>query len=642
MALNLENRKSIPKDLRSAVRQAIVNKDQYKLCATIQQVLNPESCPSDVIYTASRIKELEPAAAKELGLKTVQTWCARSVTVEPIVPYLITHAAMAGLRIDIKLGGYGSFIDEMVNPQGVLLRSSPELVLLLLDADDFAGQLPDACSKGETNRISDIIANTTSLIEKLIIGLRKHSTASLLIQGLLIPDNPVLGDITDVNVETGHVWAMHQLNHAIADLCRKNSNVVYFDQDHLAGRYGRSNWRDNRMFLSTRLGISSRFFSAYAKGIVKAIRPFFHSSCKVLCTDLDNTLWGGIVGEDGPDNILTGPDFPGNGFQSYQRYLKELAARGVLLTIVSKNNEDDVIEVFNKRGQDILVSLNDFASKRIGWQSKSEYIRSIADELSLGLSSFVFVDDSSVECEAMRLALPEVKVIQTPLNEPWKVVNAISESGYFDTHTITADDRNRLTDYKAQLQRDSLKKQVTSKEDFLASLDMVCQVVNALEAPLNRTVQLLSKTNQFNLTTRRHAASEVEAFANTKRNIVVAIRARDRFGDSGVVGVAICRLYKDIYIIDTFLLSCRVIGRGIESALLWYISNEAVKNGVTCLVGEYMPTSKNSVCSTFYTDHGFSLLSEYQEDLPLDLGSKRYELNLEQHIPEKPQWISFV
>jgi FkbH-like protein len=203
------------------------------------------------------------------------------------------------------------------------------------------------------------------------------------------------------------------------------------------------------------------------------------------------------------------------------------------------------------------------------------------------------------------------------------------------------DDRNRITDYKAQLQRGNLEKQLTSKEDFLVSLGIVCQVVNAVDAPLNRTVQLLSKTNQFNLTSRRHSLTEVEMLANKPGNIAVALRVRDRFGDSGVVGVALCHRNNDTGIIDTFLLSCRVIGRGIESALLWHLSQEAIKDGITTIIGEYIPTPKNSVCSTFYTDHGFRLLNECKNITLESANSQFYCLDLTKTLPEKPHWISF-
>jgi FkbH-like protein len=360
----------------------------------------------------------------------------------------------------------------------------------------------------------------------------------------------------------------------------------------------------------------------------------FRAPRKVLCTDLDNTLWGGVLGEDGADGIASGSAFPGNCYLDYQRYLKQLSSRGILLAIVSKNNEADVREAFTTRSADLAVSLDDFVACKIGWNEKSESFRELAQELSLGLDSFVFVDDNPVECEAIQLQLPEVAVVKASIQEPWKLVEILSGQSFFDAFLVTDDDVNRLNEYKAQTQRAELASSAGSRDDFLASLEIVCTFQSALQAPLARAVQLLAKTNQFNLTTRRHSAAEVEAFAANGQAVVV--RVRDRFGDAGVVGLALARKQGDSCIVDSLLLSCRVIGRGIETALLAFVAGHALKSGARKLVGEFIATAKNAPCANFYTDHGFVQRSGAETR---DSGTVFYELDLTASVPMVPEWI---
>jgi FkbH-like protein len=363
----------------------------------------------------------------------------------------------------------------------------------------------------------------------------------------------------------------------------------------------------------------------------------FRAPRKVLCTDLDYTLWGGVLGEDGADGIMTGSSFPGNCYFAYQRYLKELSSRGILLAIVSKNNEDDVQEAFRVRSSDLAIGLGDFVAYEINWNDKADSIRKLAQELSLGLDSFVFVDDNPVECEAIRQKLPEVAVIEAQVGEPWKLVEKLAEQDFFDATVVTMDDVNRVTEYKAQAQRAEAAAGCGSRDEFLASLEIVCTFQSALEAPLSRAVQLLAKTNQFNLTTRRRTAAEIERINETNGGQAVAVRVRDRFGDVGVVGLALAQNRDGVCFIDSLLLSCRVIGRGIETALLAFIAEQAILNGAKKLVGEFIATKKNACCARFYLDHGFAERASMDG---ADPNIVFYEFDLNTSTLSIPDWIS--
>jgi FkbH-like protein len=472
---------------------------------------------------------------------------------------------------------------------------------------------------------------------QLLRSYRAGSTARILLQGLVVPDCTSLGDVGEANLPHSLTNAVQRLNQRLAALCGTIADCVFFDVDRLAARAGRARWRDARMFLATRLAVAAEWFRDYARGMVRTFSTMYRAPRKVLCTDLDNTLWGGVLGEDGPEGIATGSAFPGNCYLEYQKYLQQLSSRGILLAIVSKNNEDDAREAFKVRAADLALSMDSFVALKINWNEKADSIRELAKELSLGLDSFVFVDDNAVECEAVRRQLPEVAVVEAHAAEPWRLVEVLSEQPFFDAAVVTGDDVHRVDEYRAQAKRAELASSVGSRDEFLASLGIVCAFQSALLAPLSRAVQLLAKTNQFNLTTRRRSAAEVEEYAAAEGGQAVVVRVRDRFGDAGVVGLALARRQGDSCVIDSLLLSCRVIGRGIESALLAYVGQQALRSGAKRLVGEYIATKKNAPCADFYSDHGFTRIIPSEE---VSSGPVFYELDLTASVLTSPKWIA--
>jgi FkbH-like protein len=627
---------------REALKLAAERGEGAGVLAALRALLGSGAVkPADFAFASTRLLGLSDESARAAGLKPLRVFCVRSVTVEPLLPQLVCFAASAGLLLRVEIGGYGSFADELMNPQGALARATPDLVLLIGDAEDLAGDLRPACAGGSADEIAAVAEATGRSLAGMITAFRRHSKARLVVQGLCQPDRPALGEIADANLARGEGWAIAEVNAALARACREAGDAVLFDVDRVAARVGRARFRDERMFRSNRVAVSAECFEPYARALVRAIRPLYFPARKVLVTDLDNTLWGGIVGEDGPDRVATAAEFPGNCYQEYQRLLRELTRRGILLAIASKNNPPDVEEAFARRERDILLRLDDFAAVQIGWIPKSEMLRTIAKQLSLGLDSFVFVDDNPVECAEIQLALPDVLAINIPAAEPWRIAGLVGEHlGVFDQIAITDDDRGRVAEYRAQKQRAELEAGAGSREEFLGSLGIVCTALSALDAPLSRTAQLLGKTNQFNLTTRRHSAGDVERMARLPGSQAWAVRVRDRFGDAGVVGVVLCTAQGSDCVIDSFLLSCRVIGREIEAALLWLVGMHAIAAGQTRLVGEYLPTKKNPPCAEFYPSHGFTAVDAAATPLGSSTGTV-YAYDLEDGPPPLPSWIRF-
>ena len=624
-------------DLRRRIKEAAASQDAGAAVTLARRIVAVSGKPADVMFCATTFTGIADALTTQLRAKRLKTYIVRSVTIEPILPFLTTEAVLSNYVLDLSVGGYGSYVDELLNPQSALAKFKPELVFILLDLEDIAGRLPTLCADGIGDAVETEIGESVARVEQLLRSFRSGSSARILFQGCVVPDQTSLGDVGEANLPHSLTNAVYQLNLRLAALCRTISDCVFFDVDHLAARHGRANWRDTRMFLASRLPVSSAFFGIYAGGLVRSFSPLFRAPRKVLCTDLDNTLWGGVLGEEGPEGIATGSAFPGNCYLEYQRYLKQLSSRGILLAIVSKNNDADVREAFQIRAADLGLTLDDFVATKISWNEKAASIRELAEELSLGLDSFVFVDDNPVECEAIRQQLPEVAVIAAPLEEPWKLVELLSAQPFFDAAVVTDDDANRLTEYKAQAQRAALETSAGNRDEFLASLEIVCTFLSALDAPLARSVQLLAKTNQFNLTTRRRSAAEVEEFASARGGQAIAVRVRDRFGDAGVVGLALARTEGDTCSIDSLLLSCRVIGRGIETALLAHLGENAIRAGATRLVGEFIPTKKNAPCADFYVDPGFVKDATSRDNSP---DSIFYQLDLTTAAPESPRWLT--
>jgi FkbH-like protein len=625
-------------DLRRRIKDAASAQDAGTAVTLARRLLAVSGKPADVMFCASTFTGIADTLTSQLRAKRLKIYIVRSVTIEPILPFLTTEAVLSNYVLDISVGGYGSYVDELLNPQSALAKFKPDLVFILLDLEDIAGRLPALCADGIGDSVEAEIGESVARVEQLLRSFRSGSSARILFQGCVVPDQTSLGDIGEANLPHSLTNAVYRLNQRLRAVCRSVSDCVFFDVDHLAARHGRANWRDRRMFLASRLAVSSTSFETYTRGLVRSFSPLFRAPRKVLCTDLDNTLWGGVLGEEGPEGIATGSAaFPGNCYLEYQTYLKQLSSRGILLAIVSKNNDADVREAFQIRAADLGLTLDDFVATKISWNEKAASIRELAEELSLGLDSFVFVDDNPVECEAIRQQLPEVAVIAAPVEEPWKLVELLSAQPFFDAAVVTDDDVNRLNEYKAQTQRAQLESVASNRDEFLASLEIVCTFLSALDAPLARSVQLLAKTNQFNLTTRRHSAAEVEEFASTPGGQAIAVRVRDRFGDAGVVGLALARTKGNICSIDSLLLSCRVIGRGIETALLAHLGANAIRAGATRLVGEFIPTKKNAPCVDFYVDHGFVKDATSIDASP---DSIFYQLDLTTAAPESPRWLT--
>jgi FkbH-like protein len=402
-----------------------------------------------------------------------------------------------------------------------------------------------------------------------------------------------------------------------ASLRRHLPESAYFlDLGEVSGIAGRSSFYDMRNYYWTKQPFGEEGVRLLAEHLWAGVRALSTGPKKVIVLDLDNTLWGGVVGETGALGVALGDSPDGESFRAFQRHLKGLAERGVVLAIASKNNPADALEVFEKN-PDMVLRLDDFGAYEINWEPKGTTIPRLARTLNLGLDSFVFFDDNPAEREQVRQTLPEVEVVDVP-EDPAEYARALQAGLYFEAVGLTAEDRQRTGQYVVERKRRDLEASASSLDDYLLSLEMEGEVRPIDEADLPRVVQLLSKTNQFNLTTRRHSREAVAELLASRGSLGVTLRLRDRFGDHGLVAVMIvvsdAKGPLDQARIDTWLMSCRVIGRTAEYFLLGVVLEECRALGYRRLIGEFIPTKKNALVASLYHDLGFHKLDGPDEE----------------------------
>lgn len=527
----------------------------------------------------------------------------RNVVVEPIEPYARHLARQIGFNAQCRFGEYDQVFQEAVGGNSGLLNQETDCALVFLRlenlswelARNFAGLKPEQIA-AETERVRDFIL-------AVLAGIRKQTAAMILWLGFEMPVYPALG-IVDQQRDDGQTGVIDELNRSLREALRQQKNAYFVDLNLCLARIGARNFYDQRYWHIGKAPYSREALAEIAGEAFKYIRALKGRNKKCLVLDCDNVLWGGTVGEDGLAGIKLGKTYPGSAYYEFQQEILSLHRRGVILALCSKNNEEDVWEVF-ERHSDMVLRREHIAAARINWRDKAANLREIAADLNLGLDSLVFVDDSDFEINLIRSLLPEVEVIELPKAGAVAYRETLAASGCFDTLTLSQEDAERGAMYQAEAARKQSQLQHSDMESYLASLEMALEIRLADEFSIPRIAQLTQKTNQFNLTTRRYSDADLQRLMEGEAAEVVYLRLRDRFGDSGIVGVCILRYEAERAIFDSFLLSCRVLGRGVEDAFLTQCLKRASLKRRQAAVGEYQPTARNDQVKDFYLRQGF-------------------------------------
>jgi len=583
---------------------------------------------SSVRQTKKLLKVIEDCMPEESGLSPLKVAFLSSFSIELVHDAFYMQSFIDGYELEIYQSGFAQFAQEIIDENSGLYTSKPDFVVLALEGRDVVPDLYDDFTSGSPTETAN------RFVDDLRIWLdifRSRSTATLLMSDFARPSFNSMGTV-DAQILEGQIKKLEVINGSIRAVVGATSGAYMLDYSGLVNRFGANHWYDVRMDLYAHAPIAGPMLPHLAGEYFKLIRAVRGNGKKCVVLDMDNTLWGGILGEDGVDGINLGASYPGNAFSRFQKALKGLSRRGIMLAAASKNNPQDVDEVFAKQNHMVLEK-DDFVAMEVHWNPKSESIKSIASDLNIGLGQIVFVDDSGFECEEVRAALPEVTVIH--LNgRPETYIDQVVNSGLFDGVSVTAEDANRADLYRTRAEGEKLRRSTANLEDFYRDLELTVTVKPVDESSFARVAQLTQKTNQFNATTRRYSEAEIRSFAADPEWICLAIEVADRFGDHGLVAVALAEFDSDVLRIDTFLMSCRVIGRTVETAILGAIFIEGKELGARSIIGEIIETKKNPPVRDFYERHGF-VPGETLGDLI------RWQTSISEAVTI-PDWINFM
>ncbi|KTT49553.1 methoxymalonyl-ACP biosynthesis protein [Pseudomonas oryzihabitans] len=557
---------------------------------------------------AGRIDKLATNAlkgcdAKAAGLSKLKVAVLSSHSIEHLMPATRVAGLGRKLSIEFYIAPYGMYRQALLLENASLTDFAPQVIVLALDANDTPVQVPFDATE------SDVEAAIDARIEEIRILWRcaKERYAATVIQQTLVSAQPSVFGSYEALVPGAPHSVVSRLNDAIRKAAREDG-VLLMDVawQALQGMYYGGIAEPVRWHQAKQL-ISPVFAPTYGDQLARVLAASIGLARKCLVLDLDNTLWGGVIGDDGPSGIQIGQGTAtGEAFLAFQLYASQLARRGIILAVCSKNDLTVAEAAFEH--PEMLLKRSDIAAFVANWDDKATNLRRIATMLNIGLDSLVFADDNPAEREIIRRELPEVAVPELP-EDIADYPACVAAGGYFETSSFTSDDVNRGRNYKLNADRAQAMTQVTDMEGYLRGLEMKLTVSRIAESELSRSTQLLNKTNQFNLTTRRYTEAEVLKIASDSTSVALALRLQDKFGDNGLISVILARrspaLSSRELLIDSWLMSCRVLGRQVEAAALQALVDQCRALGYSALMGEYRPTDKNSMVAEHYKKLGF-------------------------------------
>lgn len=577
--------------------------------------LNQSTKLAKAIYKASSGREAL------LPLEPFRLAVLSNSTIDLLVPALVTSAARHGIALEVIQPSYDQVVQEALAPDSKVNRSNADAVLFALDYH----ALPLKLSLGDADASATAVQGVMGYLQALRDGIRANSSALCIFQSFAPPAELLFGSL-DRGIAGTLRGLLGEINRELTRFV-VDSGEVLLDIASLAETVGLASWHDPQAWNLGKFAFSYDFIPLYADHVGRTLAAIRGKSRKVLVLDLDNTVWGGVIGDDGLGGIkIAQGDVRGEAHLAVQRLALDLRQRGVVLAVSSKNTDEVARQPFLQHPE-MLLNLDHLAVFQANWNDKATNIQAIAEELSLGLNSLVFLDDNPVERGLVRKLLPEVAVPELP-DDPAYYARTLSAAGYFEAATFAAEDLKRAGFYQDNAKRANLQKYVGGVDAYLASLDMVITFQPFDAAGRARIVQLINKSNQYNLTTRRYTDPEVADAELDPSVFTLQVRLADIFGDNGMISVVICRPARTgEWMIDTWLMSCRVLGRKTEHMVRREILKHARAAGIHTLLGVYRPTDRNQLVVDHYERLGFTKVEEDPS------GSTRWELQVDGSEP---------
>jgi FkbH-like protein len=551
------------------------------------------------------------------GLIPLVVGLLSNATTQSLAPVLIGTGLRYGLLLTVVEAEFNQIAQEAFSDHSAFASSAPKAVMIAIDHRG----LPLTPCPGKPEKARQVVADCLSYIKSVVDAVRKKTSAQIILQNLAPNGQDPFGSF-EARLPGTLPWLINRLNIELDTLA--SSHCFILDVAGLASTVGIGNWHDPTLWNMAKMPFSQRFLPIYAEYVSRILAATQGKSRRCLIMDLDNTLWGGVIGDDGLEGILIGNGDPtAEAHLELQRAILALRARGVVLAVSSKNEDATARSVFQHH-PDMLLKESDIAVFQANWQDKAANIQAIAHTLSLGLESMVFLDDNPAERHQVRQALPEVAVPELP-EDPAYYAQTLYAAGYFESLGFSEEDQKRADFYQGNAQRAQILSQTNDINAYLESLAMMISLAPFDVTGRARIVQLISKSNQFNLTTARYSDLQIQAFEIDPNIFTRQVRLKDTFGDNGMISVVICKKQHAQWEIDTWLMSCRVLGRRVEEAVLQEIITHALTEGAEKLVGVYRPTAKNSIVKQHYQKLGFTKVTETAD-------AEQWELNLKDYV----------
>jgi FkbH-like protein len=567
------------------------------------------------------------------GFQPVRLAILASSTVDHLPPAIRVAGLRRKLLIDVHGGAYGQYRQDLLDPGSALHRFKPQAALFSLTAREAIAAVPLAATGAEVDAaVARFVADLRSLSRKA----REIDGAAVVQQTFLDIGEPLFGSY-DRMVPGAQATVVARLNDQVCEAAARDG-VLILDVARSSQRDGIDAWFDVGRWLQGKLEIAPQAAPLYGDLAARILAAQRGLSKKCLVLDLDNTLWGGVIGDDGIDGIVLGEgSAAGEAHLALQHYAKQLKERGVILAVCSKNDLK-IAEAAFRDHPEMALRRPDFAAFQANWDDKAQNLKAIAAKLNIGVDALVFVDDNPIERARVRQSLPVVAVPEMP-EDPAHYVRCLAEAGYFEAIAFTAEDRGRAEPYAANAEREALLGSAESMDDFLRGLAMTAVYGPFTAVDHARVVQLINKTNQFNSTTRRYAADEITRIMDEPDAVTLQFRLLDRLGDNGLVSTMILRPTPDddeVLEIENWVMSCRVFGRELEFEAMNIAVEAARERGARALVADYIPTPKNDVISKLYPSLGFA---EVDRPAPAN-GATRWRLDLADYVARKTHIVA--
>jgi FkbH-like protein len=621
---NLEWLPPPPADFRQRCRDVIDSNDPARDLVQLATHALSEIQLGTLGKAANRVKADGHALPT---LTTFKLGILGNSTLEPLGPALVGTALRHGIDLECVSAEFGQTMQEALSPTSALNSARPDAVLLALD---YRG-LPLGPTAHETSAANAAVADAIGFLDALRRGFKTHGNAVCILQTVVPPPETLFGHL-DRSIPGTRRNLATAFNAALVESLAGTPDVI-LDVASLAETVGLSNWLSPTKWNIGKFAFDPRYLPLYADHVCRIIAALRGKSRKCLVLDLDNTVWGGVIGDDGLEGIVLGQgDWTGEAFLDVQRTVLELRDRGIVLAVSSKNTDEVARSPFVSHPE-MLLREHHVAVFQANWNDKATNIAAIAQELALGVDSLVFLDDNPVERNLVRQMLPAVAVPELP-EDPALYARTLAAAGYFESVTFSVEDRKRADSYQDNARRIALKTKVGDLDAYLESLDMEIGFRPFDATGRSRITQLINKSNQFNLTTRRYTEAEVAALEADPALFTLQVRLLDAFGDNGMISVIICRpLSPARWEIDTWLMSCRVLGRRVEQMVLRELLLHARERGVETLVGIYLPTAKNGLVKDHYEKLGFALVTRDA------LGNATWELDTRAEVAPAPMRV---